>query len=76
MEFEFFMGPKGQSISKCPFGIIVSTKIPKKKLTNSALEWIGQNLTNFSVGILVEMMIPKGHFEIDCPLLELISLCL
>ena len=30
--------PKGQLISKCPFGVIVSTKIPTKNLTISALE--------------------------------------
>ena len=36
---------KGQLISKCPFGVIVWTKIPTKKLTNSALEsekWLNQ----------------------------------
>ena len=26
--------PKGQLISKCPFGVIVWTKIPTKNLTN------------------------------------------
>ena len=26
--------PKGQLISKCPFGVIVSTKIPTKKFDN------------------------------------------
>ena len=30
---------KGQLISKCPFGVIVWTKIPTKKLTISALEF-------------------------------------
>ena len=29
---------KGQLISKCPFGVIVLTKIPTKKFTNSDLE--------------------------------------
>ena len=29
---------KGQLISNCPFGVIGWTKIPMKKLTNSALE--------------------------------------
>ena len=40
---------KGPLISKCPFAFIVWTKIPPKNLTNSALEWVGQNLSNFSV---------------------------
>ena len=40
---------KGQVISKCPFAFVVWTKIPPKKLTNSALEWVRQNLSNFSV---------------------------
>ena len=40
---------KGQLISKCPLAFIVWTKIPPKNLTNSALEWVGQNLSNFSV---------------------------
>ena len=26
---------------------------------------LGQNLTNFFVGILVQTMTPKGHFEIN-----------
>ena len=26
--------PKGQLISKCPFGVIVSTKLPTKKFDN------------------------------------------
>ena len=29
---------------------------------------LGQNLSNFFVGILVETMTPKGHFEINWPL--------
>ena len=65
-----FRNYKGQLISKCPFGIIVLTKLPTKNLTNSALEWVGQNLSNFSVGILVETMTPEGHFEINWPLVE------
>ena len=40
---------KGQLISKCLFDITIWTKIPPKKLTNSALEWVGQNLSNFLV---------------------------
>ena len=34
-----FRGGKGQLTSKCPFGVIVWTKIPTKNLTNSALEF-------------------------------------
>jgi hypothetical protein len=30
---------KGQLISKCPFGVIVWTKIPTKNMINSALEF-------------------------------------
>ena len=43
-------------------------KYQRKNLTNFALEWVGQNLSNFFVGILVETMTPKGHFEINWPL--------
>ena len=56
---------KGQIISKCPFGFIFSTKIPTENLTNSALKWVGQNCQIFFVGILVQTMTPKGHFEIN-----------
>ena len=38
---------KGQLISKCPFGVVVSTKIPTKNLTISALEfekWSNHNI--------------------------------
>ena len=38
LRFEHQRSGKGQLISKCPFGVIVSTKIPRKNLTNSALE--------------------------------------
>ena len=31
-------------------------------------EFLGQKLSNFFVGILVETMTPKGHFEINWPL--------
>ena len=41
----------------------------RKNLTNSALEWVGQNLSNFSVGILFETMTSKRHFEINWPLI-------
>ena len=56
---------KGYLISKCPFGFIASTKISTEKFENSALEWVGQNLSNFFIGKLVETMTPKGHFEIN-----------
>ena len=56
--------PKGQLISKYPFDVIVSTKIPTEKFD----KWVGQILPNFFVGILVETMTPKGHFEIKWPL--------
>ena len=31
---------------------------------------LGQNLSNFFVGILVQTMTPKGHFEINRPLIN------
>ena len=37
----------------------------RKNLTNSALEWVGHNLSIFFVGSLVETMTAKGHFEIN-----------
>ena len=40
---------KGQLISNCLNEIIVWTKISTKNLTNPALEWVGQNLSNFSL---------------------------
>ena len=43
-------------------------KSQRKNLTNSALPILGQNLSNFSVGKLVETMKSKGHFEINWPL--------
>ena len=61
---------KGQLISKCHFGVIVSTNLPMKKFENSALPILRQNLSNFFVGKLVETMTPKGHFEINWPLLD------
>ena len=33
-EKEICVATKGQLISKCPFGVIVSTKIPTKKFDN------------------------------------------
>ena len=38
---------------------------------------LGQNLSNFFVGILAQTMTPKGHFEINWPLVDLqvASLC-
>ena len=43
-------------------------KYQQKNLTNSAQEWVGQNLSIFFVGILVQTMTSKGHFEINWPL--------
>ena len=34
--------PKGQLISKCPFGVIIWTKYQRKNLTISALESSGE----------------------------------
>ena len=34
----------------------------------SLFKFLGQELSNFFVGILVETMTPKGHFEISWPL--------
>ena len=33
-------------------------------------KFLGQKLSKFSVGILVETMTPKGHFEINWPLVQ------
>ena len=43
-------------------------KYQRKNLTNSTLPILGQNLSIFFVGILVQTMTPKGHFEINWPL--------
>ena len=93
------MCSKGQLISRCPFGVIVGTKMPtkiysristlasKKKsnqknrtlyTTNSRILTFlnyffdltsfrgqGRNPGKNFVGILVQMMTPKGHFEIN-----------
>ena len=37
-------------------------------LISQLFKILGQNLSNFFVGILVETMTPKGHFEINWPL--------
>ena len=34
----------------------------------TTIQLLGQNLSNFLVGILVQTMTPKGHFEINWPL--------
>ena len=49
------MFSKSQLISKCLFEKIVWTKIPTKNLIDS-------------VGILVQMIFSKRHFEINWPL--------
>ena len=51
---------KGQLISKCPFGVIV---LLSYDLTTFQI--LGQKLSNFFVGILVQTMTTKGHFEIN-----------
>ena len=56
---------KGQLISKGPFGFIVSTKIPSEKFDKFCLRMGRAEFVNFFVGILVETMTPKRHFEIS-----------
>ena len=97
---------KGQLISKCPFGIIVWTKIPTKLFVDFCPEFFcsflgaswklfglpgdlvfniknkeayrkpekasrkvqkisGQKSRNNLVGIFVQTILPKGHFEIN-----------
>ena len=36
-------------------------------------KFLGQKLSNFFVGILVETMTPKGHFEINWPLVGIVK---
>ena len=59
---------KGQLISKCPFGVIVSTKIPTKKFDKFCPTHSRAEFVKFFGGILVQTMKPKGHFEINWPL--------
>ena len=59
---------KGQSISKCPIGLIVSTKIPTEKIDKFCLRMGRAEFVKFFAGILVETMTPKGQFEINWPL--------
>ena len=75
---ELCIGYLNFSITKFPLKVSyfqnvfwVSSFGPKygwKKLINSALISLGQNLSNFFIGILVQTMTPKRHFEINWPL--------
>ena len=56
---------KGQFISKCLLGVIVSTKIPTEKFDKFCFRMGRAEFVNFFVGILVETMTPKRHFEIN-----------
>ena len=60
---------KGQLISKCLYEIIVWTKMPTKILIVSARA----EIIKFFVGILVQTKTSKRHFEINRPLVILIS---
>ena len=60
---------KGQLISKCHFEKIIWTKIPRKNLINSAHYTCWAESIKFCVGILVQTIFSKRHFEI-CNLLS------
>ena len=78
---------KGQLISKCPFGVIVWTKISTKDLTNFCpriwklwyykkgplfcwfLNFLDSRAEVFR-WYLLQKMTPKGHFEINWPLVH------
>ena len=57
--------PKGQLISKCLFEKIIWTKIPTKNLIDSAHYTCWAESIKFFVGILVQMIFSKRHFEIN-----------
>ena len=59
---------KGQLISKCLFEKIVSTKIPTKNLIDSAHYTCWAESIKCFVGILVQTIFSKRHFEINWPL--------
>ena len=65
---------KGQLISECFFEKIVWTKIPTKNLIDSAHYTCWAESIKFFVGILVQTIFSKRHFEINRPLLTLIIL--
>ena len=56
---------KGQLISKCLFEKIIWTKIPTKNLIDSAHYTCWAESIKFFVGILVQMIFSKRHFEIN-----------
>ena len=62
------MTTKGQLISKCLFEKIVWTKIPRKNLIDSALQYFRAESIKFFRGILVQTIFPKRHFETNRPL--------
>ena len=64
-EAELSNSSEGRLISKCPFGFIVSTKRAMEKFDEFCPRMGRENLSNLFVGILVQMMAPKGHFEIN-----------
>ena len=57
---------KGQLISKCLFGVF---DFSQKTNENKSTWGIIVVKSNFFVGNFVQMMAPKGHFEINWPLL-------
>ena len=56
---------KGQLISKCPFGFIVSTKLPTEKFDKLCPRMGRAEFVKFFGGILVQTMKAKRHFEIN-----------
>ena len=62
LQFKF---SKGQLISKCLFEKIVWTKIPTKNLIDSARTYFRAESIKFFVGILVQTIFSKRHFEIN-----------
>ena len=56
--------PKGQLISECLFEKIVWTKIPTKNLIDSAHYTCWAESIKFFVGVLVQTIFSKRHFEI------------
>ena len=66
--FQLFFITKGQLISKCLFEKIIWTKIPSKNLIDSAHYTCWAKSFKFFVGILVQTIFSKRHFEINWPL--------
>ena len=63
--YELLSSTKGQLISKCLFEKIVWTKIPTKNLIDSAHYTCWAESIKFFVGILVQTIFSKRHFEIN-----------